>query len=124
MQACAPVFADWQMRLYAQDGGPEGGLAGIEKHYHDLTERYGCAVRRPKNLVNQSATNDGAEEAGRSHSRVPAECGTLSDRPSLRQPRRRFENAGKLDAAIQNIEKAIAQGSQIGDRTSISTKNT
>jgi len=51
------VFADWQMPVNPQDGGPEGALAGVEKHYHDLSERYGCVMRPSESLVNQSATN-------------------------------------------------------------------
>jgi hypothetical protein len=111
------VFADWQMPVNAEDGSPEGGLAGVEKHYHDLTERYGCAVRPPENLVNQLGYQlmgqkklDEAIRAFQRNVELYPDSANVYD--SLGEG---YENADKLDVAIQNIEKAVAQGGVIGD---------
>jgi len=111
------VFAGWQMPANAEDGSPEGGLAGVEKHYHDLSERYGYAVRPPENLVNQLGYQlmgqkklDEAIRAFQRNVELYPDSANVYD--SLGEG---YENAGKLDVAVQNIEKAIAQGSLIGD---------
>jgi hypothetical protein len=111
------VFADWQMPVNAGDGSPEGGLAGVEKHYHDLSERYGCAMRPPESLVNQLGYQlmgqkklDEAIRAFQRNVELYPDSANVYD--SLGEG---YENAGKLDVAIQNIEKAVAQGGVIGD---------
>lgn len=111
------VFADWQMPVNAQGGGPAGGMDGIEKHYRDLTERYGCAVRPPKNLLNQFGYGlmgqkklDEAIRVFQRNVELYPDSANVYD--SLGEG---YENAGKLDVAIQNIEKAIAKGTLISD---------
>lgn len=111
------VFADWQMPVNAQGGGPEGGMAGIEKHYGDLTERYGCAVLPPENLLNQFGYGlmgqkklDEAISVFQRNVELYPDSANVYD--SLGEG---YENAGKLDMGIQNIEKAIAKGTAIGD---------
>jgi predicted alpha/beta superfamily hydrolase len=111
------VFADWQMPVNAESGDPEGGLAGVEKHYHDLSEHYGCAVRPPESLVNQLGYQlmgqKKLEEAIRAFQRnVELYPDSANVYDSLGDG---YENAGKLDLAIQNVEKAVAQGVLIGD---------
>jgi tetratricopeptide (TPR) repeat protein len=111
------VFADWQMPVNAESGDPEGGLAGVEKHYHDLSEHYGCAVRPPESLVNQLGYQlmgqKKLEEAIRAFQRnVELYPYSANVYDSLGDG---YENAGKLDLAIQNVEKAVAQGVLIGD---------
>jgi predicted alpha/beta superfamily hydrolase len=111
------VFADWQMPVDAYNGSPEGGMAGIEKHYHDLSERYGCAVRPPENLLNQFGYGlmgrkklDEALSVFQHNVELYPDSANVYD--SLGEG---YENAGKLDVAIQNIEKAIAVGSEARD---------
>lgn len=111
------VFSDWQMPVNAEDGGPEGGLADVEKHYHDLTGRWGCAVRPPENIVNQLGYRlmgqkklDEAIRAFQRNVELYPDSANVYD--SLGEG---HENAAKLDVAIQDIEKAIAQGGLIGD---------
>ncbi len=111
------VFADWRMPINAENGFPEGGLAGVEKHYHDLTERYGCAVQPPENLVNQLGYQLMGEkkldEAIAAFQRnVELYPGSANVYDSLGEG---YENAGKLELAIQYTEKAIAKGSEAGD---------
>ncbi|HZS48220.1 MAG TPA: alpha/beta hydrolase-fold protein, partial [Blastocatellia bacterium] len=38
------IFADWHMPRDPASGRPIGGLAGIEKHYRELSDRYGYTV--------------------------------------------------------------------------------
>ena len=111
------VFADWQMPVDAENGGPAGGLAGVEKHYHHLSERYGCAVQPSESLVNQLGYRlmgqkmlDEAIRVFQRNVELYPDSANVYD--SLGEG---YENTGKLDVAIQNIEKAIAKGTLIGD---------
>jgi predicted alpha/beta superfamily hydrolase len=45
------VFADWPMPRDST-GMPQGGMAGLEKHYRELSQRYGYHIELPENAVN------------------------------------------------------------------------
>jgi hypothetical protein len=111
------VFADWQAPVSSDNGFPVGGMAGVEKHYHDLSERYGCAIQAPESLINQLGYrlmgDKKLDEAIAAFQRnVELYPGSANVYDSLGEG---YENAGKLDLAIQNIEKAIAKGTGTGD---------
>lgn len=111
------VFADWQMPADAVTGAPEGGLAGVEKHYREVSERYCYTVSPPENLLNQLGYGlmgqKKLDEAIRAFQRnVELYPGSANVYDSLGEG---YENAGKLDLAIQNIEKAVAMGSETRD---------
>ena len=111
------VFYDWQMPVNAVDGGPEGGMAGLEKHYRGLSERFCTTVRPPEALVNQLGYQlmgqkklDEAISAFQRNVELYPDSANVYD--SLGEG---YENAGKLDLAIQYTEKAITIGGQISD---------
>ena len=111
------VFADWQAPVNPDNGFPIGGLTGVEKYYHDLSERYGCAIRAPESLVNllgyQLMADKKLDEAIAAFQRnVELYPGSANVYDSLGEG---YENAGKFDLAIQNFQKAIAKGSEASD---------
>jgi uncharacterized protein len=111
------VFADWQLPRDSGSGLPGGGLAGLEQHYRDLGKHYGYAIPAPENVVNalgyQLMGSKKLDEAiavfQRNVELYPASANVYD---SLGEG---YETAGKFDLATQNIEKAIARGSQAGD---------
>jgi len=112
------VFAGWQMPREPDNGLPGGGLAGVEKHYHDLSQQYGCAVPMPENVLNslgyQLLVSKKLDEAIRVFQRnVELYPGSANVYDSLGDG---YEAAGKLDRAMQNVEKAVAVGSKTGDK--------
>lgn len=46
------IFHDWQMPRDPSNGMPVGGFAGMEKHYRELSLRYGYEIPLPENAVN------------------------------------------------------------------------
>ena len=46
------IFADWQMPRDPDDGAPVGELSGVEKHYAELSRRYGYTIPIPENVLN------------------------------------------------------------------------
>src|SRR5262249_10254105 len=110
------VFADWQLPVGA-NGGPEGGLDGIENHYRQLSKRYCSTIQPPENLLNQLGYGlMGQKKLGEAirvfERNVELYPKSANVYDSLGEG---YENAGKLELAMQNIEKAIAMGSEIHD---------
>jgi uncharacterized protein len=112
------VFAGWQVPAEPDNGLPGGGLVGVEKHYHDLSQQYGCPVAAPETLLNrlgyQLLQLKKTDEAIATFQRnVELYPGSANVYDSLGDG---YEAAGKLDRAIQNVEKAVAVGTKIGDQ--------
>lgn len=101
------VFADWQTP--SEKGIPVGGLEGVQKHYAELSRRYGYQVLVPENLLNgmgyQLMGDKKFDEAiavfQRNVELYPASANVYD---SLGEG---YENAGKFDLAMQNVQKAI-----------------
>jgi predicted alpha/beta superfamily hydrolase len=112
------VFAGWQVPADPDNGLPGGGLAGVEKHYHDLSQQYGCPVVVPENVLNrlgyQLMESKKVDEAIAAFQRnVELYPGSANVYDSLGDG---YEAAGKLDRATQNVQKAVAVGTKTGDQ--------
>jgi predicted alpha/beta superfamily hydrolase len=111
------IFTDWQMPRDPENGMPLGGMDGMEKHYRELSGRYGFQVRLPEALVNGLGYRfmadkklDDAIAAFRRN--VELYPGSANVYDSLGEG---YENAGKLDLATQQFQKAIKVGSETND---------
>ncbi len=112
------VFADWQMPRDPKDGMPVGGFSGLEKHYRELSARYGFQVPLPENALNvlgyQLMGAKKLDEAIAVFQRnVELYPGSANVYDSLGEG---YENAGKFDLATERVQKAIEVGTSIGDR--------
>lgn len=112
------VFADWQVPRDPDNGFPVGGLSGVEKHYQDLSKHYGCAVEVPESVLNglgyQLMGSKKLDEAIAVFQRnVELYPGSANVYDSLGEG---YENAGKLDLALKNVERAVAVGTKTGDK--------
>ena len=112
------VFADWQVPLDPSNRLPGGGLAGVEKHYQDLSKHFGCTVPVPENVLNRlgyrlMGSNKLGEAIAVFQRNVELYPGSANVYDSLGES---YENAGKLGLAIQNVEKAVAVGTKTGDK--------
>jgi hypothetical protein len=110
------VFADWPMPRDST-GMPQGGMAGLEKHYRELSQRYGYHIELPENAVNglgyQLMGAKKFDEAIAVFQRnVELYPGSANVYDSLGEG---YENAGKLDLATQSFQKAIDVGTKTGD---------
>jgi predicted alpha/beta superfamily hydrolase len=112
------VFADWQVPRDPDNGFPVGGLSGVEKHYQDLSKHYGCAVQVPEGVLNGLGYRlmelKKLDEAIAVFQRnVELYPGSANVYDSLGEG---YENAGQIDRAMQNVEKAVTLGTKTGDK--------
>jgi predicted alpha/beta superfamily hydrolase len=112
------VFADWQVPRDPDNGFPVGGLSGVEKHYQDLSKHYGCAVQVPESVLNGLGyrlieLKKFDEAIAVLQRNVELYPGSANVYDSLGEG---YENAGKLDSAMQNVEKAVTVGTKTGDK--------
>jgi predicted alpha/beta superfamily hydrolase len=110
------VFADWPMPRDST-GMPQGGMAGLEKHYRELSQRYGYHIELPENAVNGLGYGlMGAKKFDEAiavfQRNVELYPGSANVYDSLGEG---YENAGKLDLASQSFQKAIDVGTKTGD---------
>jgi len=110
------VFADWQ---YQSDptGLPSGGLDGLEKHYRELSQRYGYSVPVPESLLNDFGSalmgRKKLDEAIAIFRRnVELYPGSANVYDCLGAA---YENSGKLELAAENFKKAIEIGTTTAD---------
>jgi predicted alpha/beta superfamily hydrolase len=109
------VFADWQMPR--EKGMPAGGLDGLEKHYRELSERYGYPVPVPENALNGMGYGlMGAKKFDEAiaifQRNVELYPNSANVYDSLGEG---YENAGKLDRATEQFQKAIEVGTKTSD---------
>ena len=107
------VFDGWVMPRDLKTGMAEGGLKGIEQHYHEVSERFGFPVSSEA-AINQLGYyllgNKKTDEAVAAFSRnVELYPNSANVYDSLADG---LEAAGKLDLAHQNEEKAVALGTE------------
>ena len=111
------IFADWQVSQDADTGLPAGGLNGVERHYRELSQRYGYQVAVPENLLNnlgyQFMGMKRLDEAIAVFQRnVELYPGSANVYDSLGEG---LETAGKFDLATQRFQKAIEVGTMTDD---------
>src|SRR5579862_207280 len=111
------IFYDWQMPADSETGMPVGELAGMEKHYRDLSARYGYDIPLPENAVNnlgyQLMGNNKFDQAivvfQRNVGLYPASANVYD---SLGEG---YENIGKFYLATEDVQRAIDMGTKNGD---------
>jgi uncharacterized protein len=110
------VFDGWVMPRDVKDGLPVGGLKGVERHYRELSERFGFPVsaeqtinRMGYNLLGQKKIDDALAAFRRNVELYP---GSANVYDSLADG---LEAEGKADLARQNVEKAVTVGTTTGD---------
>jgi tetratricopeptide (TPR) repeat protein len=110
------VCADWQFQR-DPTGLPVGGLDGLEKHYRELSQRYGYPVPVPESLLNdfgyalmgRKRVDEAVAIFRRNVELYPASANVYD---SLGEA---YENSGKLDLAAENFQKAIDIGTTAAD---------
>ncbi len=110
------VFANWPMPR-DKDGAPIGGMAGIEQHYRDLSRQFGYPIPVPENVINifgyrLLGENKFDEAIAVFKHNVELYPGSANVYDSLGEG---YENAGKLDLAKENFEKAIEIATKTSD---------
>ncbi len=111
------VFADWHLERDEATGLPGGGPAGVERHFHELSERYGYAVPVPEALMNglgyQLMAKKRLKEAiAAFRKNVDNYPGSANVYDSLGEG---LEAASEYPEAAQNFEKAIQLGTVTQD---------
>ena len=103
------VFGDWQIERDQKTFMPVGGLAGVERHYRELSERYGYTIPVPETTVNQLGYQfmaakklDEAIAVFKRNVELYPNSANVYD--SLAEG---LENAGKFDEALKNQQKAV-----------------
>lgn len=120
------VFDGWQLPRDPETGSAVGGLEGLQKHYQDLSKRYGFTIAPAEDMVNGLGYQflgreefDEAIEVFRYN--VKLHPGSANVYDSLGEA---FENAGKLEEAAKSYSKAVENAAEIGDdRIGIFTTN-
>jgi uncharacterized protein len=110
------LFADWAVPR-DKDGSPIGGMAGIEQHYHDLSQRYGYTIPVPENVINGfgyrlMGQNKFDEAIIVFKHNVELYPGSANVYDSLGEA---YENVGKLDLATAEVQKAVEIGTKTND---------
>jgi Tfp pilus assembly protein PilF len=100
-----------------KDGAPIGGMAGIEQHYRDLSRQYGYPIPVPENVINNFGyrllgDNKFDEAIAVFRHNVELYPGSANVYDSLGEG---YENAGKLDLARENFQKAIEVAAKNSD---------
>lgn len=110
------IFAGWQVPTDLKTGIAGVGLAGVEKHYRELSERFGFPVssevainRLGYALLNRKKVDEAIAAFRRNVELYPNSANVYD---SLADG---LEAAGQLGAAKQNVEKAVAVATQNGD---------
>jgi uncharacterized protein len=111
------IFADWPMP-HDETGMPIGGMSGIDKHYHELSQRYGYPIPVPENVINGLGyrllgANKFDEAISVLQRNVELYPGSANVYDSLGDG---YESAGKLDLALQNCRKAVEVGTKTNDK--------
>lgn len=111
------IFSDWQMPRDPSNGMPVGGLEGMEKHYRELSRRYGFEIKLPEGPVNNLGYQlmgmkkyDEAIAVFQRNVELYPSSANVYD--SLGEG---YENAGKLNLATDRFLKAIEMGTKNDD---------
>jgi predicted alpha/beta superfamily hydrolase len=110
------IFTGWPMPRDEKTDLRVGGLEGVEQHYRALSDRFGFKVSAEQE-INSLGYNllgakkiDEALEAFRRNVELYPQSANVYD--SLADG---LEAAGKLDLAVQNVQKAVDVATQTGD---------
>jgi predicted alpha/beta superfamily hydrolase len=114
--ALRAIFAGWQVPRDPKTDLPGGGLAGVEQHYRDLSERFGFRVSAEKDinalgyaLLGDKKINEAIAAFKRNVELYPQSANVYD---SLADG---LEAEGKPDLALPNVQKAVEVATQSGD---------
>jgi predicted alpha/beta superfamily hydrolase len=110
------IFSGWPMPTDPKTHLPIGGLAGVEQHYRDLSQRFGFNVSAEQainslgySLLGSKRIDEAITAFERNVELYPASANVYD---SLADG---LETEGKHDLAIQNVRKAVEVATQTGD---------
>lgn len=110
------IFAGWQIPREPKTGLPVGGLAGVEQHYREVSERFGFKVSAEQGinslgygLLGQKKVDEAMAAFQRNVELYPRSANVYD---SLGDG---LEAAGKPELAMQNVQKAVEVATQNGD---------
>jgi hypothetical protein len=110
------IFAGWPMPRDEKTDERIGGLAGVEQHYRELSERFGFPVSAEQeinglayHLLGDKNTADAMTAFERNVALYPRSANVYD---SLADG---LEAAGKPDLAMQNVQKAVEVATKTGD---------
>jgi uncharacterized protein len=111
------IFADWQTPVDPKDELPVGGLKGVEKHYRELSDRFGYQIPLPEGEVNRLGyrlmERKRLDEAIVVFQRnVELHPGSANVYDSLGDG---YENVGKFDLAKEEVQKAVDVATKTND---------
>jgi predicted alpha/beta superfamily hydrolase len=111
------VFDGWQLPRDPETRRFTGTIDDLEAHYAGLASRFGYEIKAPENIVNQLGYGrlgdedvEGAIAFFEYNVSLYPESANVYD--SLGEA---LENAGRLEDALKNYEKAVANGARNGD---------
>jgi len=115
--ALRTVFDGWVMPRDPKDGLPTGGLKGIEQHYRELSERFGFPVsaeqainRLGYGLLGRKRVDEAIAVFRHNVELYPRSANVYDSLADA------LEADHKLELAKQNMEKAVAVGTETSDR--------
>jgi predicted alpha/beta superfamily hydrolase len=110
------IFAGWPMPRDEKTDQRVGGLAGVEKHYRELSARFGFQVSAEReinglgyNLLGEKKVDDAMAAFQRNSELYPRSANVYDSLADC------LEAAGKPDLAMQNVQKAVEVATQTGD---------
>jgi predicted alpha/beta superfamily hydrolase len=110
------IFAGWPMPHDPKTDLPNGGLAGVEQHYRELSERFGFKVSAEQEINSLGYRLLGAkkiDEAMAAFKRnvelYPRSANVYDSLADC------LEAAGKPELAMENVQKAVEVATQTGD---------
>lgn len=110
------VFSGWELPRIPNTGIPVGGLAGVEQHYREVSERFGFKVSAEQaiNSLGYGLLGDKkvAEAIAAFRRNVELYPSSANVYDSLADG---LEAEGKTDLAFENVQKAVEVATQNGD---------
>jgi predicted alpha/beta superfamily hydrolase len=110
------IFAGWEMPRDPKTGMPVGGLAGVEQHYRELSERFGFKVSAEQGinalgyrLLDAKRVQEAMTAFQRNVELYPHSANVYD---SLADG---LEAEGKTEAAIESMQKAVEVATQAGN---------
>lgn len=110
------IFAGLRIPRDPKTGVPVGGLAGVEQHYRELSERFGFKISAEKtinglgySLLGAKKIDDAIAAFQRNVELYPRSANVYD---SLADG---LEAAGKRDLAVQSVQKAVNVATETGD---------
>ena len=110
------IFSGWPMPTDPKTHLPIGGLAGVEKHYRDLSQRFGFKVSAEQAINSLGYSLLGSKKIDEAMAAFERNVELYPDSANAYDSLADgFSAEGKPDQAMQNVQKAVAVATQAGD---------